>query len=617
MNLKQTLTAGLALALFSATAHAEAIRYEAEDATLPTSATVIDSASCSGGKCVNANQVEFQVTAETAGIYDVTFPISVKQYDWFTTYVSVNGKELASATTNSPDSLYTHYTFKVSGKFVKGANTVKISSGAINLDYIDVEAHPKTTFTLNAAPVSAGATESAYKLKGFLTENFGKRTVSGMMIGDNAFNYHYGATLEDSYLIEKCVASDSCSNTDERTTWKGQEDISEFKTRTGYYPALGGFDMLFATGGHSDEGWFSGYTDNNIRMAKELWDLGGIPAFTWHWKPGTDTIFYTKSNGFNATGCTEGISASDEYNTCFNFTEAFTGDKCEAVNTESETYKIIVADVDKISKRFLKLQEEGVAIVWRPLHEAAGGWFWWGVGGADCYKQLYKLVYDRMVNVNGVKNALWTWNIERDPSIGYDYNALNPEWYPGDDYVDIVGVDIYNNSGDHQSNVNYFNKIVETVGANKLLALTENGPIPDVDSTFDDDAVWSFWMPWYNTWGSGFLNQTSNDIWQKNLADDRIFKLENMPGWSAYEVKIAPKARVAASQVTLSGKTLRFALSGSARVSVYSVSGKRVEAFGNLSAGTHTANLSKLSSGIYWVRIQGAAGVENRKIVIR
>lgn len=97
-----------------------------------------------------------------------------------------------------------------------------------------------------------------------------------------------------------------------------------------------------------------------------------------------------------------------------------------------------MADVDKLSAHFLELQEAGVAAIWRPLHEAAGGWFWWGVGGAECYKALYKLVYDRMTNTNGVKNLIWVWNIERDPAIGYDFGALNPAWYPGDEYVDII-----------------------------------------------------------------------------------------------------------------------------------------------------------------------------------
>lgn len=227
----------------------------------------------------------------------------------------------------------------------------------------------------------------------------------------------------------------------------------------------------------------------------------------------------------------------------------------------------------------------------------------------------YKLVYNQMVNVNGVKNALWIWNIERDPQLGYDYNALNPEWYPGDDYVDIVGVDIYNNSGDNQSNVNYFNKIVDVIGSHKLIALTENGPIPDIDSTFDDGSVWSFWMPWYNTWNSEFLNQTDNSVWQKNLSDSRIISLKSMPGW---ETRIASKNRVQNAQIVQQGKTLLFTLQKASRVSLYSLAGKRLLTIGeNLSAGTHSANLTKLSKGIYLVRIQNDSGIQLQKIFIQ
>lgn len=616
MQTKIPFAAFAAFALF-ATAQAKT-RYEAEDQVLPSGAAVIDSASCSGKKCVNSNGLEFSVSAESAGLYDLTLPISVKRYDWFNTNVSVNGKQLASTLTNSPDSAYTHYTLKITAKFHSGENTVGVSGGTANFDYLDVAPHPATEFTLDAKPVTPGATESSHKLKKFLTDHFGKKTVSGMMIGDNAFNYHYGATLEDSYLIESCTPSDSCEHSDERTTWKGQEDIDTFKKRSGYYPALGGFDMLFATGGHSDEGWFSGYTDNSVRMARELWNLGGIPAFTWHWKPGTDTVFYSKTQGFRNAACTEGVVATDANNTCFNYTKAFSGDKCEDVDTASETYKILMDDVDKISKRFLSLQDSGVAILWRPLHEAAGGWFWWGVAGPDCYRELYKLVYDRMVNVNGVKNALWIWNIERDPSIGYDYNALNPEWYPGDDYVDIVGVDIYNNAGDNQSNVNYFGKIVEEIGAKKLIALTENGPIPDIDSTFEDGAVWSFWMPWYNTWSSGFLDQTSEDVWQKNLEDERVLKLETMPGWENVSAKISPKIKASDIAVSFSGKTLGFSIHEKSTVSLYSLSGKRIRTLGQeLSAGTHTADLSQIPQGVYLLQIQGRSGTQSKKIFVR
>lgn len=607
-----------ACGLFAAASHA--VLYEAEDQSGVDASAIIESAVHSGGKYVSLSNsaMTFSVEVEETGMYDIETKVRIKQYDWTTSKIIVNGIEAGSMLT-TPRNNDSDYVVSTSAKLRTGqVNEITVGNGAIGVDYISVNRHPSAEFKIDKAPVSNGATEGAYKLKAFLVDNFGSKTVSGMMIGDNAFNYHYGATLEDSHLIETCVPSDSCGYADSLTTWKGQEDIREFKTRSGYYPALGGFDMLFAAGGHSDEGWFSGYTDNNIRMARELWKAGGIPAFTWHWKVGTDTVFYTKESGYKNAGCADSVLGTSSNNTCFDFTKAFTDSTCKEIDESSDTYKLLIADVDKISKRFLSLQDSGVAIVWRPLHEAAGGWFWWGTAGADCYKALYRTVFDRMVNQNGVKNALWTWNIERDPSLGYDVSALNPKWYPGDDVVDIVGVDIYNNSGDHKSNATYFNKIVSDIGATKLIALTENGPIPDIDSTFEDEAVWSFWMPWYNTWSSGFLNQTSNDVWQKNLADERIIKLESMPGWENYDAGIRRTVKAKVQGLAIQGKQLSLNLSNHAKASVYTLQGRLVQTLGtNLQAGSYSFDLSRIPQGVYLVRIQDSERSFSQKIVLR
>ncbi|PBC72817.1 glycosyl hydrolase [Fibrobacter intestinalis] len=599
---------------FAATA-AQATIYEAESQTSSnTAAAVLDSAGVSGDKYVNANGFTFTVSVEESGIYDISTKIWVKQYDWFNTEISVNGKSVGSFLTNSPNSAFTTYILETSAKLNAGTNEIKLSGGSTNIDYLSVEMHPAIVFDIDGTPVTAGATESAYKLKAFLLQNFGSKTVSGMMIGDNAFNYDYG----NMKLIEKCVPSDSCSFEDEKTTFLGQEDIRLFKERSGYNPALGGFDMLFAAGGHSDEGWFIGYTENNVRMAKELWAKGGIPAFTWHWKVGTDTVFYTKNNGFKNAGCTEGVQASSAENTCFNYTKAFKDSTCQEINPASDEYALLMADVDKLSAHFLELQEAGVAAIWRPLHEAAGGWFWWGVGGAECYKALYKLVYDRMTNTNGVKNLIWVWNIERDPAIGYDFGALNPAWYPGDEYVDIIGVDIYNNANDNSSNVKYFNKMVDELGAKKMLALTENGPIPDVDSMHTDGSVWSFWMPWYNTWGSGFLNQTSNDVWKKNLADDRILKLETMPGWENVSTQIPTSSQAGTFHISIRHNQLHFTLQESADVLFYTPTGKRIQKIsGKFTAGAHSLDISKLSRGLYILQIREKGRTFSHKLLLR
>lgn len=611
---QQGIVAGLIVAC-AGLAHATTV--EAESQTLATGAVVRDSTGVSGNKYVNSNGMSFSVTVDSTGIYDFSIKMWVKQFDWFNSSIYINGSSSAVATflTNSPSLAFTPYTLAASAKLNAGKNTISVTGGTANFDVLTIERHPPVVFLLDAAPVSPGATEAAIKVKTFLTRNFGTKTIAGMMIGDNAFNYDYG----DMRLIEKCVPTDSCKVADSLTTFLGQEDIRLFKQRSGEYPALGGFDLLFAAGGHSDEGWFRGYTDNNVRMAKQLWDMGGIPAFTWHWKVGTDTSFYVKSSGFKNAGCTDGVKGTSADNTCFNYTKAFSDASCKVVDTSAAEYKAMMADLDKISAKFLKLQDSGVAAIWRPLHEAAGGWFWWGIGGSDCYQSLYRLVFDRMVRVNGVKNLIWTWNIERDPKIGYDYTALNPAWYPGDDVVDVIGVDIYNNSNDHKSNISSFSKIVGGLGSKKLLAMTENGPIPDVDSMATDAAVWSWWMPWYNTWGSGFLNQTSDAIWAKNLKDPRVISLGKMPGWATYTTGIAPthqRATTGAGIVLQGRRTLSVTtLGGSATVTFFDHRGHRV-ASNTQGAGTKTYALQNLTKGLYLVQVDDGLSKAARRIVV-
>lgn len=337
---------------------------------------------------------------------------------------------------------------------------------------------------VSSSLVTKDATEGAVKLYNFLKENYGSKTISGVQTGDMTGSL------------------------------KTQLDVKAVYDKSGKYPALVGLDLLMATGHQSDESWFMSYTENSIKIAEELWKEGGIPAFTWHWKVGKDSVFYTKDTNFDFTkGFLSGTTTWD---------------------TSSETYKLLVADIDKISKHFQRLQTQGIAAIWRPIHEAAGGWFWWGSKGAEAYKALYALVYDRMVNTNGLKNLIWVWNIERDPAIGYDYKALNGAWYPGDEYVDIIGVDIYNSAFDYNSNVNSYNKIVSEMGTDKIIALTENGPIVTPDNMEKDKAVWSWWMPWYETWDGGFVSQTSDEVWKTTMADERIITLDEMPGWGTY-----------------------------------------------------------------------------------
>ncbi|MCI6873453.1 glycosyl hydrolase [Hallerella sp.] len=620
MKLKTLPLTVFAVAALITSAHATPTVYEAEEQSgVDTSAITSDATySYSGGKYVQVSKaMTFTVQVDETAMYDIATQVLIHQYDWTTSVILVNGVEAGSMLT-TPRTCDSVYTITASAKMKAGENTITVGNGAIGVDYVSVERHPDPVFNISSTPVTPGATEAAYKVLDFLKDNFGTKTISGMMISDQVFNYDYG----NMKLLKagECTPADSCKYSDAEVAWTGQTDIAEFYNRSGHYPAIGGFDMLFAAGGRHEEGWFKGYTENNLVMTEELWNKGGIPTFTWHWKVGEDTIFYTQANGYKNAGCTEGVTKTADNNTCFNYTLAFTDSTCKEINTSSEVYQNIVNDVDIVSNYFLQLQEKDIAVVWRPLHEASGGWFWWGVASAECYVQLYRLVFDRMVNTNGVKNLLWVWNINTDPTYGYDYSALNGAWYPGDEYVDIVAVDIYDPLLNHNSGANYYNKIISEVGTNKLIALSENGAIPDIDSIAEDKAYWSYWMTWSQTWSGNFLDKTPTDMWKKNLDDERIIALDDMPGWADYNVSISPASKVRSSAVTLSqqGRSLQLTVPSRSNASLFSLQGKLVQNIGtNLSAGTHTVQLSKIPQGVYIVRVNGANFSATQKILIR
>ena len=492
MSFKKSILAfGLAAA-----ATAGATQYEAENGTLSmtkqggeTEAAVVKSESASGGQYVKLNDGDItftDVSVEKAGQYTVVIH-----------YMNNYGGDKINNVGVGSASSQVSFAVTDKGKFVDvetvlafaaGTNTVAITNswGWIDVDYIEVKPYEAKAFDLCSAPVTKNATPSAKKLYNFLVNNFGKKTISGVMTG-NMDAYTKGDATQ-------------------------HEDVQAVYKAGGKYPALVGVDLMNATGANKDESWYKQYTEKSVDIAKSIWSKGGIPAFTWHWRPGDEENFYVKG-------------ANDNY-TEFDFTEAFVTGTTNW-DTVSTAYKALVADIDLVSKIFLDLQKEGVAAIFRPLHESGGNWFWWSTHTGKQFAALYQLLYERMVFTNGVNNLIWDFNPK---------DAATMSWTPGETYYDVLSVDIYNAANDHQSNSSAFIDLTNKAGTNKIISLSENGPIPDVDKMYEDGATWSWWMPWYESpsWNGGYVSQTAASVWQKNLADERIITLDKMPGWDNY-----------------------------------------------------------------------------------
>ncbi|MES2649821.1 MAG: glycosyl hydrolase [Bacteroidota bacterium] len=312
-------------------------------------------------------------------------------------------------------------------------------------------------FDINPTLVTVNATKEAVAVYDFLKNNYGKKILSGAM---------------------------TLSSFDE-TDW--------LKANTGKEPAIVGVDFM-----HSGRN-YNWYDDKQpIKDAKAYWLKNGIPVMLWHWRDPSKTTeeFYTK-NSSKPNGTSFDISKIND--------------------AASSEYKAMISDIDYVSGMLKELQEQNVPVIWRPLHEAAGGWFWWGAKGAEPCKKLYQLMYDRMVNYHGLKNLIWVWT--REPN--------DEAWYPGDNIVDLVGRDIYK-TGDHSSQLTEFNNMNILYSKKKMITLSECGSIPDPENLVKDAAAWSWFMPWY---GDYTRNATHNslDLWKKLFASPYVITLDEMP----------------------------------------------------------------------------------------
>lgn len=482
-------------------------KLEAEDAVY-SNCKIVSDKKYSGGKALELTEENASITFTFHAAKSGKYVIAVGYdglYGEKLVNLSVNGNSATFKTTVNGLGETTQRPYLMN----QGNNTVVITPNWtwFRIDYICISGYEDTvTFNIAPTPIDIKATEPAMKMYAFLRENFGKKTISGIMTGDMA------------------TANGNVTQ---------QADVMAVYEASGKYPALIGFDFMNATGAAEDDSWSKAYTRAVIDLAKDTWQRGGLPNFTWHWRDPS-----RRTGEFYTDKCQ--MKISDALKTDGTW------------NTTSTLYKNIIRDIDFIADYLLELQNEGVACLFRPLHEASGGWFWWGREGAENFIKLYQLLWHEMVNVKGVHNVIWIWNATPD----------DIAWNPGYTFYDIVSADIYNNDFDYSSSYITFDGLKSLTKGKKIIALSENGPIPDIEKEVEEDAVWSWWMPWYQTWGGNFVDKTRKEEWVKCMSDPRVITLDDLSaGWNE-ETAIHPpnadhKMMPCKWSYTLDGRTVK------------------------------------------------------------
>jgi mannan endo-1,4-beta-mannosidase len=275
----------------------------------------------------------------------------------------------------------------------------------------------------------------------------------------------------------------------------------------GYVPAIRGADFI----NYSPTRVAHGTNPNNETEQTIAWaqQTGGAVSMMWHWNAPTDLIdepgkewwrgFYTYATTFDLAATLANPAGAD--------------------------YQLLLSDIDTIAVELQKFEDAGVPVIWRPLHEAQGGWFWWGAQGPDAFKELWTLMYDRLTDHHDLHNLIWEFT-----SSAAEGDHL--DWYPGDDMVDIIGVDIYTDPSSNMSG--QWNDVLDVYNGNKMIALSETGTLPDPDEMDQWGIDWSYIAPWtwthiMNTYSAaGYSNAELEVILQQLLSHEDIITLDEL-----------------------------------------------------------------------------------------
>ncbi|MBP3855621.1 MAG: hypothetical protein IK990_08450 [Ruminiclostridium sp.] len=336
----------------------------------------------------------------------------------------------------------------------KGENriTLQVISGTAYIDEITLKngsSVQKLAYEVSNACIDPNAALNTKTVKRYLADVYGNRVLTGQFVS-------------------------SGTNT----------EINAIYMSTGRYSAVRCADIgIFSEN-------YQGYDkndENEISTAINWWKNGGLVSYTWYWQsPLSETpSCFKELTDFDLT---KAVTDSEVADLSPASLEAYL-----QTGRISKECMALINDIDAIAQKLKLLEMQDVPVLFRPMPEAGNGWYWWGCD-SESYLWLYRFMFTRFTQYHKLTNIIWVWD-------GESYDC-----YPGDDYVDIVGMDIYTNS-----DISGNNRMMDAIGytiKSKCTALTECGRIPNPDHIARDGAYWL----WFALWKGDYIINSNGSI---------------------------------------------------------------------------------------------------------
>lgn len=239
--------------------------------------------------------------------------------------------------------------------------------------------------------------------------------------------------------------------------WNGNDSNNRSDVRyvTGSHPAVIGVDFLSVFG--KDDAGVEQRKESLRKNISATYNRGGVTTVAWHFSnPASGGEFYWKDS-VSAPAVRLIIPGGSHH----------------------EKYKRILKDMAAFAKSVKGNDGKLVPMIFRPYHEFDGDWFWWGAAHctADEFKTLWRFTVSYLRDSMKVHNFIYAFS----PDNRFDSEEKYLERYPGDAYVDMVGIDNYGDWGrDGKYDLAAGIKKLQIVDAyakktHKLAAFTETG----------------------------------------------------------------------------------------------------------------------------------------------
>jgi mannan endo-1,4-beta-mannosidase len=162
-----------------------------------------------------------------------------------------------------------------------------------------------------------------------------------------------------------------------------------------------------------------------------------------------------------------------------------------------------------------ELRDAHVPVLWRPMHEVCGGWFWWGMQGKESAQKLWKFLFEYYTVHHRLDNLIWVYSASQE---------MRTDWFGGLAYADVIAVDIYR-EGEQDERKNF--DTMRSIAGGKPVALSECDVIPDPDVMHERGFLWS----WFTTWHSRYLRKNSPEYLRHVYQHELVITRDELPEW--------------------------------------------------------------------------------------